>query len=415
MKRAIVVILLFAACHGAEESETKPVVSVRVAKASIEPIAQPIDVVGTIAARQEATISPKISAQIAQMPLLKNRAVHRGEVLAVLESRDLAAQRNEAEAAVTTARDAVGPAEGALENARRTYERRKALYEKGGISKKDLEASQLDVVNAEGGEAAAKSRVTEAVDHLAALDAQSGYSTIRAPFDGVITEQFQYQGDFATAGAKLLTIVDASNLIVKAPLSAEAAARVHAGDAATVQPDDLPGVSLAGRVELVGQSADPQSRAVELWIPLRDPRLRANSAARVTIASAGVANAVVVPTSAVMLDAANANSGTVMVVDAQSIAHEVHVMIGAHTRDRTQIASGLRGGESVVIEGNYGLPDGTKVSVAKDVAGASWDSGQQTADSRQQTIAPAVRCPLSAVRTTPRNRATAKPQAGGAA
>ena len=364
MNRAIIVMLILTACHGAEESEPKPVVSVRVAKAAIEPIAQPIEVVGTIAARQEATLSPKISGQITQMPLLKNRVVHRGDVLAVLEARDVTAQRAEADAAVATAREAVAPAQGTLDNARRTYERRKALYEKGGISKKDLEGSQLDVVNAEGGLAAARGRVREATSRLASFDAQSGYSTIRAPFDGVITEQFQYQGDFASAGAKLLTIVDASNLIVKAPLSIEAAARVHAGDAATIQPDDLPGVVLPGRVELVGQSADPQSRAVELWIPLRDPRLRPNGAARVTVESASVANAVVVPTAAVMLDATNANSGTVMVVDAQSIAHEVHVTIGAHTRDKTQIAAGLRGGETVVIEGNYGLPDGTKVTIA---------------------------------------------------
>ncbi len=53
-----------------------------------------------------------------------------------------------------------------------------------------------------------------------------------------------------------------------------------------------------------------------------------------------------------------------MVVDAQSIAHEVHVTIGAHTRDRTQIVAGLHGGDRVVIEGNYGLPDKTKVQIA---------------------------------------------------
>ena len=75
-------------------------------------------------------------------------------------------------------------------------------------------------------------------------------------------------------------------------------------------------------------------------------------------------NAVIVPTSAVTLDATNANSGTVMVVDAKSVAHETKVTTGAHTRERTQITSGLHGGETVVIEGNYGLPDGTKVQNA---------------------------------------------------
>jgi RND family efflux transporter MFP subunit len=261
----------------------------------------------------------------------------------------------------------VPPAEAALENARRVYERRQELYAKGGISKKDLESSQLDVANAAGALKSANSKVAEAQNHLGSLDAQLSYAEIRAPFDGVITDQFAYQGDFATAGNKLLTIADASVVIVKAPISDDAATRVHAGDAATIMPDDLPGVTLQAAVTLVGRSADPQSRAVEVWITLPNPdgRLRPNAPAHVTIASNAATNAVIVPTPAVTLDATNANGGTVMVVDAQSVAHEVQVTIGAHDRQRTQITSGLHGGETVVVEGNYGLPDQTKVTVAQ--------------------------------------------------
>ena len=80
------------------------------------------------------------------------------------------------------------------------------------------------------------------------------------------------------------------------------------------------------------------------------------------IAAQSVSNAVIVPAPAVTLDATNGNSGTVMVVDNKSIAHEVHVTIGVRTPDRMQILSGLQGGETVVTEGNYGLPDGTKVT-----------------------------------------------------
>src|SRR6266550_628511 len=347
---ALALLAVVAACAKKDEGETQPVVSVRVAKAEIAPIAQPIELVGTIAARQEAGVGPKIGGQIAQMALLKNRVVHAGEVLARIEARDVAAQRTEAAAAVTTARDAIPPARAALETARRTSERRKELYAKGGISKKDVEASELDVANAAGALKTANSKVAEAETHLASFNAQLGYAEVRAPFDGVVTEQFLRQGDFAAAGAKLLTVADTSSVIVKAPLSDEQAARVHAGDGVTIQPDA--GTMLQGRVDLVGRSADPQSRAVELWVtlPNQDGRLRANGAARVTVASAGVANAVVVPTSAVTLEATNANAGTVMVVDAKSIAHEVRVTIGAHTRERTQIATGLRGGETVVIE-----------------------------------------------------------------
>jgi HlyD family secretion protein len=391
-----------------DEEAAQPIVSVRMAKAEIGAITQPLDLVGTITARQEATLSSKVSAQIAQMGLLKNRVVRRGDVLAVLESRDLTAQQSEAAAALreaqigvantsqgaiplTNAQDvkAVRDAQGTLDNAHKTYERRKALYDEGGISKKDLESSQLDVTKAEddlrlteksaslhqgttnpSDLASAQSKARQAADRLAALTAQAGYATIRAPFDGVVSDQLLYQGDFANAGTKLLTIADTSTVIVKAPLSVDASMHVRAGDVATIQPDALAGVTLQGTVSLVGSAADPQSRAVELWIALPNPdgRLRPNSAARVTINSGSVANAIIVPTSAVTLDATNANSGTVMVVDAQSIAHEVKVTIGAHSRERTQITSGLRGGETVVIEGNYGLPDGTKVENADAAA-----------------------------------------------
>lgn len=368
MKRTLFLAsFLMAACHRGSGNDPAPtVVSVRVANAEIGAIAQPIEVVGTIAASREATLSSKINAQIARMPLLTNRAVHAGDVLAVLESRDLGAQRSESKAALATAKDAIAPAEAALENARRTYERRKDLYARGGISKKELESSQLDVANAAGALKMANSRVAEALNRSASADAQLGYSEIRAPFDGIVTEQFLHEGDFAASGNRLLTIADGSNVIVKAPLSDEAATHVHAGDSATIQPDDLPGTTLRARVSLVARAADPQNRSVEVWIalPNRDGRLRPNGSARVTIASSAVAGAVIVPTQAITLDATNANRGTVMIVDANSIAHEVHVTTGLHDQSRTQITAGLRGGETVVVDGNYGLPDGTKVTVA---------------------------------------------------
>ncbi|MGZ7079632.1 MAG: efflux RND transporter periplasmic adaptor subunit, partial [Thermoanaerobaculia bacterium] len=97
-------------------------------------------------------------------------------------------------------------------------------------------------------------------------------------------------------------------------------------------------------------------------------RLRPNGVAQVVIAASPVTDAIVVPSSAVTLDATNGNTGTVMLVDNKSIAHEVHVTIGIRSAGRTQIIAGLKGGETVVTEGNYGLPDGTKVAVPKPEA-----------------------------------------------
>ena len=61
------------------------------------------------------------------------------------------------------------------------------------------------------------------------------------------------------------------------------------------------------------------------------------------------------------LETSDATEGTVMVVDDQKVAHETKVTIGIRTPDKIEIVEGLKGGETVVVEGNYALADGTKV------------------------------------------------------
>jgi multidrug efflux pump subunit AcrA (membrane-fusion protein) len=397
--------------------ETTVVVSVRVTKAEKQPIAAQQTALGTIFPRDTAQVSPKISAQIKQMSLWKNRVVHAGDVLAVLESNDLQSQRNEAVAALNEARasargvetgtipqntaqdeKALRDARAAVDNARRTYVRRQALYQAGGISKKDLEASQLDLTKAENDlrlaeanvslrtkalnpndRAQAAARVSQAEQHVGALDAQLAYATVRAPISGVVTDQALYEGSFIASGTTLITIADVTEVIVKAPFSDTVAAQLKVGDAATVLPTDLPGEQMTGQVTLISRAVDPASRTVEVWVTLGNAagRLRVNGAAQVTVSANAKADAIVVPASAVTLDASNADEGTVMVVDAASVAHETKVAVGIRTSDKMEITSGLVGGETVVIEGNYSLPDGSKVEVSEGDAEQKGDGGDE--------------------------------------
>ena len=387
------------------EQTAAVVVSVKVAKVERQTIAAPVSAVGTIFPRQQATVAAKISAQIKSMQLLKNQVVRAGQVIAILESRDLVAQRNEAIAALnqerasersvttgtipqTNAQDqkALRDAQARVRTARATYERRLELYQKGGISKKDVEASQAELTTAENelrlaeqtvvlrtkainpnDRALAAARVQAAQQRVATLEAQLSYATIRAPISGIVTDQFQYQGEFAAAGGKLVNIADISEVIVKAPFADTVAAQLKVGDPAAVLPTDTTGEEMTGKVTLISRSSDPLNRTVEVWVTLGNGagRLRANGAAQVTAATLTRTDAVVVPTSAVTLDASNANEGTVMVVDAASVAHEMKVTVGIRTPDKTEITEGLQGGETVVIEGNYALPDGAKVEVGK--------------------------------------------------
>src|SRR4029079_5264196 len=121
------------------------------------------------------------------------------------------------------------------DNARAVYERRKDLYAKGGISLKELETSQPALDHAENNlhliqknarlntgavnpnaRAIAETKIRQAEDHLKNIEAQAGLAGIRAPITGIVTDQFQFQGEFASAGAKLITIADISEIIVKA-------------------------------------------------------------------------------------------------------------------------------------------------------------------------------------------------------
>jgi multidrug efflux pump subunit AcrA (membrane-fusion protein) len=404
----VLVVAIWKWRHPSSESgeEATPVVSVKVAKAEKQPIAAEVTAVGTIWPREKADVGAKISAQIKKMALLKNKVVKAGEAIALLESRDLQAQRAEAAAALneavanersvttgtipqTNAQDAkaLRDARAKAATARATYERRLVLYEKGGISKKDLEAAQLDLTTAENelhlaeetvalrtkslnpnDRALAAARVAQAQQHLATLDAQLSYATIRSPITGIVTDQFQYEGEFAAAGGKLFTIADISEMIVKAPFADTIAAELKVGDAATVLPTDSSGEAMKGQISLLSRSSDPTSRTVEVWVALGNSagHLRANGAAQVTVFANSKDEAIVIPVSAVTLEATNVNEGTVMVVDAASVAHERKVTVGIRTKDKIEITEGLQAGDTVVIEGNYALPDGAKVEISKD-------------------------------------------------
>lgn len=402
----VLVIWRWKKSRAESEAEVTPIVSVKAAKVEKGAIAAQVVAVGTIWPREKADVSAKISAQIKRMALLKNKVVRAGEVIAVLESRDLQAQRAEALAALNQARaeerslitgtipktnaedqKALNDARAKVNNTRALYERRRLLFEKGGISKKDLEQAQLDLTTAENelrleeqtialrarslnpnDRALATAKTAQAQQHLATLDAQLSYATIRSPITGVVTDQYQYEGEFAAPGGKLVTIGDTSTVIVKAPFSDTAAASLKTGDTVSVLPTDNSAEEMKGQITLLSRSTDPSNRTVEVWVTLGNSAgtLRANGAAQVTVFANSKSDAIIVPSAAVTLEASNANEGTVMVVDAQNVAHETKVTVGIRTSDEIEIVEGLQGGETVVIEGNFGLADGTKVEVAKD-------------------------------------------------
>jgi len=410
---AFVFILRRRTASTEEEKKEDVVVSVKVAKAERDSIAKEISAIGNVVPATRADVAASISAQIQQMGQLKNKLVHAGDPIAVLSSQDLVAQRNQAQASLDEARlnlqtvqkvqipqataqstKEVNDAKAEADNARATYERRQTLYQKGGISLKDLEASQLAYTNAldayrlalsnaeinrsgvnPNSQSIAVAKIKQAQEQLANLQVQVSRGTVRAPITGIVTDQFQFDGEFAQSGAKLVTIADISIVIVKAQFADNVVHDLKVGDAVTVYPMEAPDEKLTGSVTLISRSSDPQNRTVEVWARFGNPEglLPANGAVQFVVESQPVEDAIVVPSSAVTLEATNADEGTVMVVGPDNIAHETKVKVGVKQGDKTQIVEGLNGGETVVTEGNYELPNGTRVEVAAEKQGDEED------------------------------------------
>lgn len=387
-------------------AENPVIVSVRTAQAQKQTISSDVSAVGTIFPIRQAVVSSNLSGQIKGLRILKDVFVRQGELLARINTSDLEAQKREAEAVLREARLNVQTlnrstipqsdiqaakdlrdARAAVDNARNLYERRKALYDKGGIALKDLEAAQLSLTQAENNLKflensknlrsktsnpldlqTAQARVAQAEQRINTLQTQINLAEIRAPVSGFVIEQTQFDGEYATAGGKILTIADTSEVIVKASFSDTVIPNLQTGDAVAVYPSDLAGERMSGKVSLISRSTDPLNRATEVWINLGNGagRLRTGGAGLVVVSENTQIEAVVVPNAAVVLDAANEKTGVVMVVDKLNIARETKVEIGVRTKELTQIVSGLSGGETVIIEGNYGLPDGTHVEIKTD-------------------------------------------------
>ena len=364
-----------------EEPKEEIVVSVKVAKVEKTSISQEFTTIATVAPAEQSTVSASISAQIKQMRLLKNEFVQRGEILAVLASQDLQAQRNEA---VTTLEEAklnlqtlqnvtipqtnvqtekdLSDAKANVDNARTTYTRRKDLYDKGGLSLKELESSKLALTNAENAlrliqktsklnnsavnpnaKAIAENKIKQAEQRIKSIDTQATLAKVVAPISGIVTEQFQFDGEFASQGARLLTIADISQVIVKANFADSVAANLKDGDLVTVYPAGLSDdEKISGKISLISRSADSQNRTVEIWANFGNPRglLRVGDSVQFVVSSNPTNDAIIIPLSAVTLDASNGEEGTVMTVDKDSIAHETKVTIGIKNGDKVEITSG---------------------------------------------------------------------------
>ena len=390
-------------CSHPEDVSQKPLVTVKVTRAEDSDVQLTLQAPAIIFPREQANISARTTAPILNLRARKGDTITAGQVLAILESKDVEAQHAEASANLADAeatlqkasagtlptdleraRGQLQSAEAALNQAQKNYDRRRDLFSQGAIPNRDLLASETELAQAktavdvarrtkelleqQSGKTdirIAESRVQQAKARQSLAAAQLQFTELKSPLNGTITEQFLYPGDMAKPDAPVFTVMDLSVAIAHAQVPESGERRLSRGQTCVFSQPDRQGDSAKGTITVVNQAVDSARRTVEVWceIPNAQRNLRAGVFGSVSVSVGSATRAIVLPESAVQFKEGS-SKGTALVVDQQRVAHLREVEATPLPGGRVQIVQGIETGETVVTEGGYGLPDGTQVTLA---------------------------------------------------
>jgi membrane fusion protein, multidrug efflux system len=308
---------------------------------------------GTVRARQAATISARWMGHVREVKVAVGDRVRAGQLLVVLDARDLdaAAQRaragrEEARGAVPEADSGIAAAKANLELAQATFRRMTELYGKKSISEQEFDEASAKVKAAQAAHEMARakrtqldSRIAQAEQEVRTAEVSRSYAEVEAPFAGVVTAKTAEPGTLAAPGTPLLTI-EGDGYRLEA--SVEESRAVRAGQAVSVT---LDGRTIAARVSEVVPAVDAASRSYTVKVDLpADASIRSGMFGRASFAM-GTRAVLAIPAAAVTT---RGQLQSVMVSEGGAPRTRM-VTLGARSQDAVEVLSGLSAGEKVVI------------------------------------------------------------------
>jgi len=406
------VSVLLCSCSKPKETEAEPVVPVQVAEVRRQTIDRVITADGILRALDQSNVMPKISAPVSRFYVNRGDHVRKGQLLAVLENRDLEAAVTDAKGSydqaaaqyrnmssatvpdeVVKAQADVDAARQAVDASKKVLDSREQLYKEGALARRLVDEASVSYAQARSQYDTAQShlqslqkvgrheevkaaagQMESAKGRYEAAQAQLGYSEVRSPIAGVVADRPLFAGETANAGSPLLTIVDVSSVIARVNVPQAQAAFVKVGQSATVSATDSSSV-VQGKVTVVSPAVDPQSTTVEIWVQAPNPgeKLRPGGTVHVSIAAGQIADALVVPAPAIL--PSQEGGAQVAVVGADMVAHTKQVVVGVRNNEIAQISGDVKAGDRVVVEGGVGLEDGAKVSLGSAEKGEAGEKG----------------------------------------
>ncbi len=344
---AVLAVAAWAAYVKVVVPHSAPLVEVTTVKPIVN-VANPplLTATGYLVADKQSKITPKISGKVVQLPIDTGYKVHRGDVLAVLESTNLQAMLDEAQAN--------------LDQAQREFARQSALYKQGIASKSLLDAAEAQLKTA-------RARVDQIKINMQDM-------IVRAPFDGTIATKNTEVGEVISsvtmgqvagtlpAGA-ICTIVDLKTLKVQADVNEGNIGQLHAGQPAEVSVDAFPNQKFKGQLTQIIPTADRAKAVVQVKVAILNPidGLLPEMSASVSFLQTARTDQELQEPAKIWLPTAAVIDGRVATVDPQLRVTMKRVETGVVRDGRVEIKSGLREGDRVVTDGADKLKDGELV------------------------------------------------------
>lgn len=325
---------------------TPPPTAVTTILAKQEKWPSTIKAVGTAVAVQGVTVSADLPGIVESISFDSGRRVKAGEVLVKLDTRQEEAQLAAAEAD----RDL------ALVN----YNRTKALVEDGAIPRADYDKALAD-----------KSSTEAKVGEIKATIARK---TIHAPFSGELGIRQVNLGQYLSAGNAVVPLQSLDPIYVNFGIPQDSAHSIHVGEKVQVAANDIPGLTLVGRVTAIDSVVDASTRNVQVQATFANPqaKLRPGMFVDAELHTGASESVIALPGSAISY--APYGNSVFVVADMKGPDGKTYrgvrqqfVKVDQSRGDLVAIVSGVNPGEEVVTSGTFRLRSGAPVSIHNEV------------------------------------------------
>jgi multidrug efflux pump subunit AcrA (membrane-fusion protein) len=360
---------------GNTEAEVSVTVKASVAAAEITSRPFIYEAVGTVAPQTASTLSSKLMGTIDDVKVKVGEKVKKGDILVVIDERQVAAGLNQAEAGLSEARqgmDAAVSARNAAQSsadlAKATFERYERLLDEESVSKQEYDEVRARYQQAASNfeqtrsmVAAAKFRIRQAEAGLASAQVSRKDVVVRAPYDGMVTSKLVEVGDLASPGTPFLTLETTGVYEVRLILPEAYIDAIRESQQVGVRIPAIGNEAIDGTVVTIAPSADQGSRTFQVKVLLGEIKnIRSGMFARVTI-PVGEAGSLVIPRTALVRQGQLTG---IFMVDEEQIAHFRLIRTGRSVGEGVEVISGLKSGQRYVVAPPLDLVTGARVEVA---------------------------------------------------